>query len=545
MRTLLMVGLAVSVLAAAPVYQRSGRIGKGGKGRPATSVANCTPNVADLQSTTVQTAITNASAGATICLPAGSATWSAYMEVYPAPAANITVMGQTTCTGAGQTLACTDNTIITSGVDQSGGERAMFRVFVPGTGTFRLSGITVRGGTYPNWQQNGVVVLSAYNTNYPLVRVDHVHFDNAHSLPLSLNSTAGVIDHTYFDMPSDGSSDNGFKAIGIGDDAWAAATDFGTVATWTYVEDSYFNHGGAMNDCYSAGKQVFRYNYATDTGVQEHGTGHAVENRGCRAMEVYNNAILGGAHSATTSVGLYTGTAMVFSNSTSGMNSFIQYAETRQSNYTYSQFEMPSGFGYCGTQSHWGAGSDPGSNGSVWDGNTDASGYPCLDQIGRGIGDTLNNSMPTKANSTRGCTVNFAWTSRALVGSCGGGDATAWPRQALEPVYEFLNTGSVAVGWSIVYRNPANTANIVVNRDFYSSTSSASCSSGGCTSGIGTGTRASRPATCTAGVAWWSTDQGGNWDTTHGGASDGTLDVCTATNTWTNAVYTPYHYPYQ
>ncbi len=62
------------------------------------------------------------------------------------------------------------------------------------------------------------------------------------------------------------------------------------------------------------------------------------------------------------------------------------------------------------------------------------------------------------------------------------------------------------------------------------------------TSGTGFGTRANRSvvaATCTTGVAYWSTDQG-SWNST--GAS-GVLDYCDSTNHWTNAWYVPYDYP--
>ncbi len=67
------------------------------------------------------------------------------------------------------------------------------------------------------------------------------------------------------------------------------------------------------------------------------------------------------------------------------------------------------------------------------------------------------------------------------------------------------------------------------------------------TTGTGWGTRANRPTTCTfnsmtgVGVAYWSTDQG-SWNTS-GSGGQGVLDKCTATNTWTNAVYVPYDYP--
>ncbi len=68
------------------------------------------------------------------------------------------------------------------------------------------------------------------------------------------------------------------------------------------------------------------------------------------------------------------------------------------------------------------------------------------------------------------------------------------------------------------------------------------------TTGTGWGTRANRPTTCTynsstgVGVAYWSTDQG-SWNTS-GSGGQGVLDKCTATNTWTDAVYVPYDYPH-
>ena len=53
------------------------------------------------------------------------------------------------------------------------------------------------------------------------------------------------------------------------------------------------------------------------------------------------------------------------------------------------------------------------------------------------------------------------------------------------------------------------------------------------TSGIGVGTLAARPATCTPGAAYWATDAG----------SQGTLYKCTAPNTW-SVYYQPYTYPH-
>ena len=77
--------------------------------------------------------------------------------------------------------------------------------------------------------------------------------------------------------------------------------------------------------------------------------------------------------------------------------------------------------------------------------------------------------------------------------------------------------------------------------DYYLGTGSTSV-----TGGVGSGIRSSRPSSCVAGVAYWSTDQG-SWNagtnpTFYSG--QGVLDKCTATNTWTNNFYVPYDYPH-
>lgn len=68
------------------------------------------------------------------------------------------------------------------------------------------------------------------------------------------------------------------------------------------------------------------------------------------------------------------------------------------------------------------------------------------------------------------------------------------------------------------------------------------------TKGIGCGTLANRPTTCTTGVGYWATNQSCTDLTGMVGVNpatpvSGTLYKCTATNTWT-AYYTPYTYPH-
>ena len=68
------------------------------------------------------------------------------------------------------------------------------------------------------------------------------------------------------------------------------------------------------------------------------------------------------------------------------------------------------------------------------------------------------------------------------------------------------------------------------------------------TVGIGCGTLANRPSTCTVGVGYWATNQSttdltGMVGTSPTNPLQGTLYQCTATNVWT-PYYTPYTYPH-
>ncbi len=140
----------------------------------------------------------------------------------------------------------------------------------------------------------------------------------------------------------------------------------------------------------------------------------------------------------------------------------------------------------------------------------------------------------------------------------------------LKPMYSFLNRargGAIAHlvvnnsgTWTGSQANCANTdtsrvnCHLQLNRDLYQETTSFTGASG-----VGVGTLASRPATCTptpestdtgnGGVGYWATDQG-SWNQSASNprgvqfnGTDGVLYRCSATNAWTVA-YTPYTYPH-
>ena len=485
--------------------------------QPAGCVAqpNCTPTVGvTLTQSSIQSALNGASAGSTICLPSGTGNITSTISV--TVAANVTLMGQTVCTGAAQTMACTDGTIL----ENNTGGGKLFSILPSTTGTYRQSGLTYHSTTCSDNPLN----VEGTSDTYRTVRFDHSHWYNYCNFNFVFANARGVADHNLYENPTGPSGANQNRAFGVDDDTeWTHATNLGSQDfNWFYMEDSKWDRG-IFNDCYSSGRQVFRYNYMNNGGVQEHGTGHSGQNRGCRAIEVYNNTILDGAANTTTAIAIYTGSGVAFNNAvTFSSGTFMQLTETRQSNYTYDPGAMPSKWGPCGTSYNGTA--------SVWDGNTDATGYPCLDQVGRGAGDLLSSDFSTKRNNTRGCTVNFTWANRAA--NCDASDASANPRQALEPVYEWLNTGTAGGGWVSVYRSPASAANIVQNRDFYLGHSNTNCNAGAgsCTAGVGSGTLGQIPSNCTAGVSYWATDTNG-------------LYKCVSTNVW-SWYYSPLTYPH-
>lgn len=91
-------------------------------------------------------------------------------------------------------------------------------------------------------------------------------------------------------------------------------------------------------------------------------------------------------------------------------------------------------------------------------------------------------------------------------------------------------------------------AEIVENREFWTQKTGTFDGTGITGGGVGCGTLANRPATCTTGVGYWATNQSCSDLSGMVGANpttpiSGTLYKCTATNTW-EPYYTPYTYPH-
>ncbi|HEY6945944.1 MAG TPA: hypothetical protein VI431_12450 [Candidatus Acidoferrum sp.] len=493
----------------------------------------------------VQTALNSVTAStATVNIPAGTCQWTTAIN-YTAPAAvtSLTIRGQTTCTGSGDpannNLACTDNTIIKDGTAANGD----FMLKLSASGFIRLTGITFQSSTTKN---DGVVMING-GTGANEIRIDHNRFNSdtggTASAMLDVSGCSyGVADHNIFQnltgttgfgiVPYNGVNCNGNEGSNQ-DGAWAVPTGFGG-ANFLVVEQNLFQNNTAgigsnqAVDCDFGGKAVYRFNtFFNGAHLQTHPTGSGVQLRGCRATEIYKNQWIVTIPFTTafsnTNFFFSSGPALIWGNNPVGQGyaSWVQLTDCRSpsgsSRCGYSPPTPPNGFGFCGS-------------GSGWDGNTNASGYPCIDQPTRGQGDLLTGSFPTKCDQTTGCST-FNGT---------------WPHQKLEPLYFWLNQFQPLGGGNDNGLIVLNGSIWTQNQDYYVSSdpnSPTDCTGFTGATGVGCGARSARPATCTSGVAYFSTDQG-SWNTSGNGAGNGVLDICSSTNTWTNAFYTPYAYPH-
>jgi len=446
----------------------------------------------------IQLALDNAgvTTGDIVSIPAGTCEWTG----------NVTIPDskRITLQGAGSA-----NTIVSS----SGAQRFFYNGATGQSGS-RVTGIRFN------------YVWTRAKENYP--RYDHCIFyddDPATGYGAGITwtgntatgrGTNGLVDHNTFI--------NTRVVVGsvpmMANVEWTVLPNLGTAtgaATAVYVEDNIFQRtvvGDAGNciDGNYGGAYVFRYNTVEATGgggTYYNYMAHSVQgpNRALKHWEFYGNINTLSAISNNTwnpPWFIRAGTGVVFYNQTIGVDWIVNKVGMDNVRSVASVTQ----FGQCD-------GTHPGV-----DGNEDATGYPCRDQIGRGYDTTL-------------------WDD----------DTPGAYAQPLLPVYIWNNTkenDAIVPGYVM---NAGSAVHIQENRDFYNQ--STECSKDSCDSGVGCGTD-TPTGTCTAGTSYWKTNQsctsasGFTGDIVtypERGTIAGTLYKCTATNTW-SVFYSPYTYPY-
>ena len=415
----------------------------------------------------------------------------------------------------------------------------------------------------------------------------------------------GVIDHNTMPSGSQVSLANtGLSAYlgtgDYGDNSWAQADTFGGAGnlylennslntTQWLVDDEFSPTGGSEG----GGRYVGRFNQITCTACIGIWSGHGLDTSGrpraIRQIEAYGNAIAC-QPSSTECNGITTGrggTFITFGNtmtvaSSSGWST-VSGPNIYRNVYANTPFSYCGGLNaldpwdtngntayYSGTVTSGGSGQQTFTDsGKSWTSNQLApSGAPYsvydttqgfVSEVESNTSDTVTIQPPISESTWAGlnsgdsyeiirstvCADQFGRGAGNYISGSTPSPSSALS-EALDPAYEWDDTAPNFLHGNIT---PGYTIRVIANRDWYTDNSngapqaqtSATSPFNG-TSGVGFGTLAKRPTTCTAGVGYYATDQG-TWNQSGNGFGQGELFVCSATNTWT-LHYTPYTYPH-
>jgi hypothetical protein len=439
----------------------------------------------------VASCVTSAASGSTVNVTSGSASWSSSITIHNK---SLNIIG-----GNGGTTT----------INISNGFFVLTRG-VGGQNQSRISNFTVnQTGTSPTFHVN-----SDQGRTPQGWRFDHITRNNSSSTILDFFwGWGGIIANDGMEGLIDNNTINNGRIEYYGEPVqtggrfrWSEPLNLGT-ANAVYVEDNSFvvtspSGGGQVNqiDGNLGSRIVVRFNTFTNGRVEQHSV-QSDNTRAVRMWQFYNNTFTSNpADRVYRFFFIRGGTGLIFHNTTDGNASVdgINFDNIRSH-----QADVVAGmvWGFC-------------DGSSFVDGNSSGGeGYLCRDQIGASTDASLwdySNPAPVQQkfaaymwrNIESGAEMSFVW-------NCVG-TATQCTRQ--------------------------QTKHIVLNRNVFGYSASFNG-----TVGVGEGSLANRPSTCSVGVGYWATDQG-EWNSRNPGA-DGQLYTCTATNTW-SLTYTPYAYPH-
>ena len=240
--------------------------------------------------------------------------------------------------------------------------------------------------SYPSCGQN--IALFVNGINWGLV--DHNTFKNAGN-SIFLRAWAEGTDEVNPWPPS--------GTPGMGGYSWLLPLNLGSDEA-VYVEDNAFNMDGGcylgIGDHYYGARMVFRHNTVHNAYWQSHAT-RGYERGGSLKVEIYNNVFTSSDSAWYRAIHMRSGTGVIFNNTLQNSFNTIQ-ADNQRSNGQ----NTDSPYGSC-------------NGSSKWDGNLSGeSGWPCLDQIGRGPGQYPNQpSVPL-----------YGWNNGKAIGCSSGGSCS-------------------------------------------------------------------------------------------------------------------------
>jgi hypothetical protein len=155
---------------------------------------------------------------------------------------------------------------------------------------FRMTGFTFKGA--PNDTKKGDKARIQLSGKSHAFRIDHCVFDGLQAVNVSITGfLLGVIDHCQFNLINMQPIQIGHADWNGGDHgngSWADESRWGS-DKFVFIEDNVFDNSGSKRsiDAYEGARFVVRYNQFHNTGLSGHGT--EGQGRGARAIEEYNN----------------------------------------------------------------------------------------------------------------------------------------------------------------------------------------------------------------------------------------------------------------
>jgi len=456
-------------------------------------------------SSQLSTALNNAADGATITFAAGSYSWNSFVSFDNSKGATLI------CATVGACNVTIRGTLGMNG-NLSGANNHFYRI-----SGFNFNASGVRAGAFVIWFWGPGVLQQ--------LRIDHNTFTNTPVgntvMVFGENSTVasfyGVVDHNTFSSSS--GSISAFLYLGNVNPS-PPPSPAGT-ANNLFFEDNTINittmtnAGLSCMDGWGGNAVVYRHNTSTNCLVATHGATHA---GGPPNIELYNNNIIVDSGSAGQG---FSDCYRCFHHQGSGEFYAFNNSFTASGGKNGTVIGMMDYRAYANSIDGGAPICDGTNTAAFADGGHDGNrsptatyrGYPCWHQPGR----------------------DFA------ISPAGGN---------LKPMYVWNNFWSdtlaqVPMTMEDLGRSPDYVPqHEQANRDYYNAVSASAQTSPTSpfdgTAGMGFGTLANRPLTCTTnlsetggGVGYFATDQG----------AQGTLYRCSATNTWT-VHYAPYAYPH-
>ncbi len=376
----------------------------------------------------INTAIATALAGSAtlVTVPPGTCVWSAGQSVHATGTSRtIRLLGA----GIGQTII--DATALGGGANST-----MF------TGRFAggdISGFTIKCGQIRTYG-------TGWRIHHNQLTCDQLNY-GTYGTGVWANNTniTGVVGGT---APLDGLVDHntfvdqrvlverwasGDRVEQDGSTLWSEPLGLGGPGA-VYVEDNTFTHlsFGNVIDCQESGEYVFRFNTVHEAYPEAHTPRGYF--RGCRKWEIYNNTFTQSALVVQSVAIINGGTGVIFNNTWTGTFGGNTGSLTYQRAYVD---DGASSFGLC-------------NGASPWDGNQDATGWPCLDQLGRSTDPTaFVGSPPPYPTHTQSGDPAYFWNNKI------NGSNLTWN------IFDTLGPGGTTA------------ARVIAGRDFFTSPSTA------------------------------------------------------------------------